>query len=47
MVVGLQSPTLKCIAKFSLYKSPYNSVGNVGLYSVGKEMRKALLKSSR
>ena len=29
---------------FSLWKSPYNFVSNVGLYSVGNEMRKALFK---
>ena len=49
MIVGLQSLTLKCIAKvFSLKssfgKTPYNFVGNVGLYSVGKGMRKTHFK---
>ena len=35
-VVGLQSLTLKWI--------PYNFVGNVGLYSVGEDMREAFQK---
>ena len=49
MIVGLQSLTLKCIAKvFSLKssfgKTPYNFLGNVGLYSVGKGIRKTHFK---
>ena len=54
MIVGLQSLTLKCIArvffffflkfKFKFFlKSHYNFVDNVGLYSVCKEMRKDTL----
>ena len=49
MIVGLQSLTLKYRAKvFSLKisfgKTSYNFVGNVGLYSVGKGMRKTHFK---
>ena len=43
MIVGLQSLTLKCISRFSLWDSPYNFMGNEGFYSVGKEKRKAHL----
>ena len=51
MIVSLQYLTLKCIArvfflKSSLEKLLNNFVGNVGLYSVGKRMRKNTLKSS-
>ena len=49
MIVSLQSPILKCIAKFfslknSFGKTPYNFVGNIGLNSVGKGMRKTHFK---
>ena len=42
--MGVQTLTLKCIARVSLWKSPYNFVGNVGLYSMCKETRKTLFK---
>ena len=38
-----QSLTLKCFDRvFSLKISPYNFVGNEGIYNVGKEFGKAL-----
>ena len=45
MIVGIQSLTLKCVARvFSLKikflaKTPYSFVGNEGLYKVDKGMR--------
>ena len=52
MIVGLQSLTLKCIARVSSLKSSLEKLltisrGNVGLYSVGKRMRKSTLKIFR
>ena len=52
MIVGLQSLTLKCIARVSSLKSSLEKLltisrGNVGLYSVGKRMRKSTLKKFR
>ena len=44
MIVGLQSLTLKCIARIFSLKSSLQFHGNVGLYSVGKEMRKTHFK---
>ena len=43
MIVGRQSLTLKCFARvFSLEKTPYNLMGNESIYSVCKEIIKAL-----
>ena len=45
MIMGIQSLTLKCVARvFSvkikfLAKTPYSFVGNEGLYKVDKGMR--------
>ena len=52
MIVGSQSLTLKCIVrvfslKSSLKRTPSNFMGNVGLYNVGKGMRKSTLKKFR
>jgi len=47
MIVGIRSLTLKCLARvFSLksFLTPYNFVGNEGLYNVGKGMGKGTLK---
>ena len=44
MIVGIQSLTLKCITRVLSLKVFLQFVGNVGLYSVGKEMRKTHFK---
>ena len=51
MIVGIQSLTLKCLARvFSLKsfleKNPYNFVGNEGLYMIGKGMRQTHFKKT-
>ena len=49
MIVGIQSLSLKCVTKVFFFqkfigKTPYNFVGNEGLYKVDKGMRYTYFK---
>ena len=47
MIVGLQSLTLKCIAKVFSLKVSLQFRGYEGFYIVAKDMRKAHIKTAK